>query len=387
MKTFYNAATKIRNNAIAKWEKTGKPIIGYTCSYTPAEIFHAADILPVRLRGLETDGMEIGDSYCGPFVCSFPKCVLQLAGKGKLSFLKGAIITPGCDAMRRLDECWRKAGEDYPGIVPPFFYYFDVPHKVEPHGMAWYTREIRKLIKKVEDHFNVQITDEKLMSSIKLYNQGRKLLKDLEDLRCTKDVPVSGTQAFSAAVAAVVTPRDEYTKDLKKWLTSLKKKKSLGKDKKRLMLVGSISDEIDLVELIEDSCNAVIVGENLCFGIQYESTQVSEDDDPVEALAHHYLGKSICPRMYGKYKERLALLVEKIKRLGVDGVVMQNIRFCDLHGAENSLFEKDLEAMGIPCIRIEREYGPLTETGRIKLRMNAFMDRISSKKWNSKLSA
>ncbi len=387
MNPFYNAATKIQSKAVMEWSRAGKKIVGYTCSYTPAEIFHAADILPVRLRGLETDGMEIADAYYGPFVCSFPKCILQLAGKGELSFLDGAIITPGCDAMRRLDECWRKAGDDYKGIVPDYFYYFDVPHKVEPHGMAWYVQEIRNLIKSVEDHFEVEITEEKLSASIKLYNQGRGLLRELEDLRAGEAVPVSGTQAFAAAVAAVVSPRDEYTQTLEDWLSVVKENTPLENDGKRLLLIGSISDEIDLVELIEESANAVVVGENLCFGVQYESSLVLEEGDPVAALAAHYLGKSICPRMFGKYKERLALLVEKIKRLKVDGVVMQNIRFCDLHGAENALFERDLEAMGVSCIRIEREYGPLTEKGRIKLRINAFLDRISQNNQQSALIA
>ena len=138
-----------------------------------------------------------------------------------------------------------------------------------------------------------------------------------------------------------------------------------------------LSDEIDLVELIEKNTGAVVVAENLCFGIRYEGNEVPEAGDPVQALANHYLGKSVCPRMFGKYKERLLFLKEKIERARVDGVVMQNIRFCDLHGAENALFERDLEAEGVPCIRLEREYGPLTETGRMKLRINAFLERFS----------
>ena len=112
MRVFNDAATKVQFESITNWKKTGKPIVGYTCSYTPPEIFYAADILPVRLRGIETEGMEIGDTYFGPFICSFPKCVLQLVGKGKFSFLDGAIITPGCDGMRRLDENWRKLEEE-----------------------------------------------------------------------------------------------------------------------------------------------------------------------------------------------------------------------------------------------------------------------------------
>ena len=82
------------------------------------------------------------------------------------------------------------------------------------------------------------------------------------------------------------------------------------------------------------------MGENLCFGTRFEGAEINESADPIEAMAEHYLGKSVCPRMYGKYKERLALLKDRIDRANADGVIMQNVRFCDLHGAENSLFEK-----------------------------------------------
>jgi benzoyl-CoA reductase subunit C len=379
MNVFHDAANQVEFDSITQWKKDGKQVVGYTCSYSPAEIFYAADILPYRLRGIETDGMEVGDTYFGPFICSFPKCILQLAGKGKFSFLDGAIITPGCDGMRRLDECWRKAGEDINGIVPDYFYYYDVPHKSENHGMAWYIEEIKELIKSIESHFKVKITNDKISAAINEFNKGRRLLAEIENLRSKNDVVVSGTDVFAATVAGTVMPRDVYTKELKKWATALKKRKtSLSKNKHRVMLVGSISDEIDLFELIEDTGKAIIVGENLCFGIRYEGNEIKENNDPIAALAVHYLGASVCPRMYGKYKERLAMLKERIVRSQAQGVIMQNIRFCDLHGAENALFERDLEAMGIPCLRIEREYGPHIDIGRMKMRINAFLERIES---------
>lgn len=377
MDVFHEAAEKVRCEPVLTWKEAGKKIVGYTCSYLPAEIFHAAGILPVRLRGIETEGMEIGDSYYGPFICTFPKCILQLAGKGTYSFLDGAVITPGCDAMRRLDDCWRKAGEDYEGIVPDYFYYFDVPHKTEPHGFDWFKQEIRNLIQSIEEHFQVRITDDKLSSAIQEYNEGRRLLWELEEMRGQDHVKVSGADVFAATVAGTIMPRDRFTDNLKAWLPEIKNRNAMENGKKRIMLVGSISDEIDLVRLIESEPDTVVVAENLCFGVRYEGNEIPDDRDPIDSLARHYLGKSVCPRMFGKYKERLAALQEKIEKAKVDGVIMQNIRFCDLHGAENSLFERDLEAMGVPCLRIEREYGPLTETGRMKLRVNAFLERIS----------
>ncbi len=380
MKEFYDAATRIRSDVLSRWKDTGGNVVGYTCSYVPSEIFHAAGILPYRIRGIETESMEIADAYFGPYICTFPKCVLQLAGKGKYDFLDGAIITPGCDSMRRLDECWRKAGDAIPGIVPSFFYYFDVPHKSIGHGTRWFREEIVNLIKALENQFGITITDEKLNASIRLYNRARRLLKELEDLRAKDAVVISGTDAFAVTMAGTAMPREEYTEHLENLVASLKKKKAKKDERKRIMLIGSISDDISLVDLVEQSGKAVVVTENLCFGVRDEGNEVAEEGDPVDALAKAYLGESTCPRMYGKYKERLATLSAIIRRSNVDAVVMQNIRFCDLHGSENGLFERDLEKEGIPCIRLEREYGPLVETGRLRMRIDAFFERLESQR-------
>jgi benzoyl-CoA reductase/2-hydroxyglutaryl-CoA dehydratase subunit BcrC/BadD/HgdB len=82
--------------------------------------------------------------------------------------------------------------------------------------------------------------------------------------------------------------------------------------------------------------------------------------------------------MMGWYQARSARLMSRIKKINVDGVILQNIRFCDLHGSENGLFERDLEKNRLPSLRIEREYGPLTESGRLRMRVDAFIEQLSS---------
>ena len=104
---------------------------------------------------------------------------------------------------------------------------------------------------------------------------------------------------------------------------------------------------------------------------------VEEEGDLILSLAKRYLRQNECPRMYGDYSNRLNILKDKISDAGVEGVILQNIRFCDLHGSENGIFERDLEKDGIPCMRLEREYGPIVESGRMKMRVDAFIERIS----------
>jgi benzoyl-CoA reductase subunit C len=369
-------ANSISNPYVQEWKNKGKAVIGYPCTFIPDEIIHAAGMLPFRLRGVGTTSLSIGDTYFGPVICSFPKCILQLAGQGKYNFLDGAVIMNGCDSMRRLDECWRKAGEDYKGTLPGYFHYMGVPHKVTDYSIAWFEDELKVFIKSIEDHFGVRITDKSLQKSIKVFNEGRKLLIVLDEMRSGKDSPVTGEEATAIILAGFAMPREEYNKVLKETISELKNASAVTDGRKRIMVVGSTSDDLDFIRLIEES-GCIVVADTMCFGSRSYRDLVDEKADPVSSLARRYLSHKFCPRMFGYYKDRLSYIVEKASEAKIDGVILQNIRFCDLHGSENGIFERDLEAKGIPCMRMEREYGPLVETGRIKMRVDAFMERIA----------
>ena len=371
-----NTATSINNDFIRKWKDDGKPVMGYTCTFIPEEILHAAGLLPYRIRGIGTTSLSIGDSYFGPVNCTFPKCMLQLAGEGSYKFLDGAIISNGCDSMRRLEECWRKASDDYPGTLPEYYEFFSVPHKAVDYSIDFFTEELQEMIATLEKHFKVKITKESILKSIKLYNIGRKLLQKLDALRYKHEVPITGEDALSILIASHAIPREDFNNILKGILAELGKAPSISKGKKRLMLIGSASDDIDFIRVIEEA-GAIVVADTVCFGSRMHASLVEESGEPVHSLASHYLSNSICPRMLGYYKDRRAFIRDIIKKAEVDGVILQNVRFCDLHGSENGVLERDFEAEGIPCMRLEREYGPLVETGRIRMRVDAFMERIS----------
>ena len=375
MDAFRESSTTLYNQHVREWKAGGGKVVGYTCSYVPDEIFSAASILPYRLRGIGAKEMNIGDAYFGPFICSFPKCLLQLAGEGKYHFLDGVIVTPGCDSMRRLDDCWRKAGEDKAETLPSFFFHYAVPHKTADYSLKWFIEETQRLKAAVEKHFNITITDDQIHEDIDIYNEGRLLLSRLDALRCGTDVAISGADALAVVLASTTIPRKVFNRLLMDLIAQIEGSTDRIRGRKRLMLVGSANDDVELVRLIEGN-EAVVVADNLCFGARFYADLVAQEGDPVAALAKRYLFHNDCPRMFGDYKGRLAILKEKIKRAAVEGVILQNIRFCDLHGSENGIFERDLEAAGIPCMRIEREYGPLVETGRIRMRVDAFLERL-----------
>lgn len=373
------AATQLTNRYVNKWKQDGKKIVGYPCTFVPEEIIHAAGMLPFRLRGIGARSTTFADTYFGHVICSFPKCILELVGDQQYNFLDGAVVSDGCDAGRRLDECWRKAGEDHEGILPPYFFYFSAPHKVSDYSIKWFTHEIRRLITSMEDHLDTNITEKALSDSIALYNKTRRLLKRLDEFRNAQNVLISGTDAQAIILAGTAMPKQDYNLLLEDILAGLEKDRQAGKEGikgKRLLFAGSVADDITLFKIIENE-GAVIVADNQCFGSRSYVDMAEENADPIDALAKRYLDRTFCPRMFGYYKDRLKFITDRAAEAKVDGVILQNIRFCDLHGADNGLFQRDLEKQGIPSIMIEREYGPLSEEGRIMMRVDAFLESIS----------
>jgi benzoyl-CoA reductase/2-hydroxyglutaryl-CoA dehydratase subunit BcrC/BadD/HgdB len=377
-RTFSQAAETIDIPSVRAFKEGGGRVVGYTCSFVPVEVFHAAGILPVRLRGINTDSMNISDAYYGPFVCTFPKALLQQAGTGNYGFLDGVVVAAGCDGMRRLDECWRKMGTDIPGSLPPWLYYLDVPHKPDGVALEWFENRIRKLIGAVEDAFGVTVTDRHLRDAVARQNAVRRAVWELGELRCADPCYITGTESFEALIARSVLPVDVFLGGVTELIRGVKQRSTpVSTGRKRLFVTGSICDDLELVRRIEEA-GALVVGETVCYGIRNSCAEVDETGDPVAALAAHYLSGSVCPRMFGYYPVRRAAITERIRQTGARGVVMQNIRFCDLHGSENGLLERDLESLGIPSIRIEKEYGALSEKGRFRMRIDAFLEQLDA---------
>lgn len=373
------AAQTIAPSAIHDFKDKGGKVVGYTCSFVPVEIFHAAGILPVRLRGINTESLHIGDAYYGPFICTFPKSLLQQIGIGSYRFLDGAVITSGCDGMRRLDECWRKMGEDIPESLPPWLFYLDVPNKPEGVALEWYQNRIARLIRAVENQFQVQISDSALKEAIRQQNKIRAALWELHLLRCRQPAVISGTKAFTALIARNILGPDIYLQELTRLIEEVKARTTpLSEISHRLFVTGSICDDLELIREIEGA-GAVVVGETVCYGVRNACAQVDEIADPVAALCAHYLSGSTCPRMFGYYTTRLKMITDLIQQTRAQGVLMQNIRFCDLHGSENGLLERDLEKLGVPTLRIEKEYGALTEKGRLRMRVEAFLEQLDNR--------
>lgn len=358
------------NRYVSDWKGQGKKVVGYVCSYLPEEILYAADILPIRITGKGVTDTSLADSYLTRVNCTFSRCCLEAGMSGGYDFLDGAVFINGCDHIRRAYDNWA-AHES----APPFLYMLPVPHIIDENGLQWYREEVEKLKDSVEEYFKVTVTPEKLTEAVQTCNETRKLLRKLYDLRAGDSPPVTGAEALAIVSASTAMPKMEFNKLLGTLLAEIEKKELEPNGKVRLLVAGSLMDDPEFLENVED-LGAIVVTDALCFGTRNFWDLTDESGDAFDALAARYYHHAPCPRMAGAYKTRLAFVKEQVERARVDGAVLEYIKFCDLHGTDNALLKKDLEGMGLPVIELERQYGPLADAGRIRTRVQAFLERI-----------
>jgi bzd-type benzoyl-CoA reductase N subunit len=360
----------LENHYVKEWMDQGKQVVGYVCSYVPEEIFYAADILPYRLTGKGVNDTSQADAYLTRVNCSFCRCLLELGFKGKYDFLEGAVFMNGCDHIRRTYDNWEANNKTL-----PFMYLLPIPHRITPRGLIWYKEEVSSLIKAVENHFGVEISPEKLTESIGIYNETRRLLKKLYALRNSDEPLFTGAEVMTVTSAATTMPKKKFNSILKALLQEADSRPKIGGEKKRLFITGSLMDEPEFIQNVEDF-GAVVVSDALCFGSRYFQTLTKENGDAFDSLCERYYNHEPCPRMAGEFKKRLAFIKEQITQSQAEGVILENIKFCDMHGTENALIKLNLEKEGISVIELERQYGPLADAGRVRTRVQAFLEKI-----------
>ncbi len=360
----------ISNPFVEEWKAQGKKTLAYNCAFMPEEIIMAAGFLPYRIRGTGCEETSQADSYMATVNCSFCRACLEHLMQGEYDFLDGAIFANSCDHMHVTYVNWKAQGK-----TPFMDNIISAPNIITEHGRKWFSEEISNIKERIEEYFEVSITDEKLTEAINLCNENRDLRKKLYTLMAGENSPLTGSQLLSVIVAGYAIPKGEYNQLLRQLLENIEDKEGIVGEKVRLCIGGSALDDPALLKIIED-VGGLIVADTLCFGSRFLTEPIAVTGNLMEAVSDAYYHRILCPRMFDSYEQRIEFAIQTAKEAKVDGVVLQAIKNCDCHGIDNVMLERDLEKEGIPVLVLEREYNVLPDAGRIRTRLQAFMERI-----------
>lgn len=360
---------------IKAWKERGGKVVAWTCTYIPEEVIWAAGILPVRMTG-DSHELELEDANAYLYIntCSFQRACLQLTLDKQYDFLDGYVSAATCDGSRRLADVWRNYIDNIPLI-----YVLTVPRKTTERAHQLYISEVREMKQKLEEAFNVKITDDAMRKAIKLYNRSRELLKELYEMRKADNPPITGAESLEVINAAFRMPRDEYNKLLEDLLTELKESRRQVSGKVRLLISGSPLNNPDFIATIERE-GALVVADELCMGTRYWWDFVDEKSspDPLEAISRRYLSNFPCARMV-PCDERFNRILDMTRDYRVEGMVAEIIRYCVPYAHDEPMLRERLEHKGIPVLELDLEYG-VSGSGQIRTRAQAFIEMLLEKK-------
>jgi len=359
---------KNRHDYAKQWkEKSGGKVIGYFCTYVPEEILYAADVLPVRVLGSH-EPQDVTEPHIFAMFCPFCRDCLAQGLKNRYKYLDGLMIAQSCLHIRQAYTSWIKHRP------VEFEKFLCMPHKVQsPHSYEFLTEELRTFKKEVEDWTGKKITDNDLKKSIEVYNENRRLMKKLYELRKREKPPITGEEAMEIVIAMQMTDKAEHNKKLKELIKKLEKYTPDREVGSRLMILGSEDDDTVFMNMVE-KCRATFVIDDHCTGSRYFWNETENGKDPLASIAARYIDRVPCPSKDWEERKRIPHILNLCKEWNVDGVIIMQQKFCDPHELEFVAIQKALKDAGIPTLFLE--FDVTVPVGQFKIRVEAFLEMI-----------
>ena len=367
--TFYKVVNDPFEYAKQWKAECNRKICGYFCSYGPEELIWAAGALPFRLFG--SDGnISLADAHLQAYGCHLARSGLEDALAGNLEFLDGAVFPHTCDTIQRLSDIWRMNA----GLA----LHFDLvlPVKMNTGSAREYAFDVFKRFKQdLEKGFNVEISNQKMIASINLFNDIRARLDSLYALKRQNPDAISGSDLHTLVKASMIMDRSVFLDHLIEIENELNTHaKDSTTKKKRLLLAGGLCNMPDVYLLIENA-GGVVVGDDLCTGTRAIEGQIDTEGDLIKAIADRYVERIVCPAKHQGIRSRGEHLVNLVNEVNADGVIFLMLKFCDPHAFDYPYIRDMLTAENIPSTLFEIE-DQVGSEGQFKTRCEAFIEML-----------
>ena len=350
-------------------EQTGNSIIGYTCPYVPIEIISAAGALPVWVLG-NTKTVVKATEFTQSYFCRYMRNILDLGLRGDYDYLDGLVVPRVCDTMNSFYEHWVKY------ITTPYKWFLQHPFVTDKsYALTYWTTELTAFRKSLEEFTGRQISDDALREAIDVHNTNRALLRQLHDLQRSDVVPISGTEALFVLLSGLTMPVEDHNKLLQELIRELPQRREAPKGKHRLMLIRGCAAE-DVTPFLEEieKLGGIVVTDETCTGTERFSRDVAIDDDPLSAIAQHYLC-GVHSAEYSPMEHMFEHMLKEAEDYKVQGSVFLLEKYCDPYAMAYPDLRKALEKRKIPSLLIETgETG--MPFGQIRTRIQAFFEMI-----------
>jgi len=333
---------------VREWKEkdSTRRAVGYLPVYIPREVIHAAGALPVGILG-GSDRLEIvqGDSCFQSYICHLPRSIMELAKTGRIDALDGFIFPSICDVIRNLSGIFQLT------FAEKFIHYLDLPQNLDLSlGGKFYEHDMRRIAAGVSTLTGIEVTDERLAASIEVYNENRKAIGDLVNLRREQPWSVPTPEYYLVVGAGTKLPVEEHTDLVREFLELAPLRDRPRFDNIRVVVRGAFCEQppLGLLRTLERAgCH--VVDDDFLLGSRLIPDPIDPGGDPYAALAEAFIDHSLPAAFkFDREGNRGEQLLARIQEVGADGVILMAPSFCDPALLDQPMLARALDEAGIP---------------------------------------
>ncbi len=359
-----------------KWKAAGKKVIGEMGCDVPDELLIAAGMLPVRVYASPEKKLVETDKYLeyafDPVVRSqFEKIVDGTYGR----LFDHLAISNSTDVVIRIFLYLREIHRVEPDKnVPPVEFIDWLFTRNRLHQVRnEHTIQIFK--EAVESWRGKPLTDEEIAEAMKICNDDRAALREMEKLRSGEEIRISGCEALVIIGSAFFMDRKEHadlvkkvTEDAASWdvLTG-----------PRLFVTGSDQEDLSVYEKIEDT-GAVIVGEDHNWGDRFFERDCNISYSPIRAVVDCYMLREFSSKK-AFVSQRVEALNRWVHRTNAEAVVFYTNIYEEAASWDYPSQKKSLEEQGIQTVNFAKMAYPVDKNETFDETIQAFVEKINSK--------
>ncbi len=365
MQRFHQILENRHEYARAWKARTGGRVIGYYEPYMPEELVYASGALPIRLLAChEPDDRTDRQMYAN---CACSRDLLNQFMLGRYDYVDGLINAEGCQWML---NAFQTTLNNQPNLLNHYVFVPDyVDGKTSKDVMHSELKTFRQVLEKWASK---AISDADLDRAIEVYNENRRLMRQIYELRRADKPLILGSEAMEMVLASQIMDKAEQNEILKDVIAHLDQRQPIRDSGVRLALIGSETSDAKLERLVE-SLGANVVIDELCTGSCYFWNEVIPQPDRLMAIALRYLGRPHCALKDNNWRRRPAHIHQLIEDYQAQGVIIAKQIYCHPHGTDNPHIWKILRERNIPFHYMERDCMADEES---RTRIEAFINML-----------
>ena len=383
---FENLLQNANNELVRQAQEQGRICVGYTCENVPEPLLNLPGVFSARLRAPNTGSTEIGTYYLTNFLCEYSRSLLERAVEGGYNFLDAMITPDGCTMMNRCIENLELLNAVAADKEKFFYEYMEIPMKSDDNGLNLYVLQCRNhILKPLHERYGIDVSDAAIRQAVADHNRICSLIRAIGEYRKGPRPAITGYEFHVLTLATYVAPKDLLIEKLEETLAELRTREPMEESeiRARVLVVGSEVDDTDFIKLVEDA-GAYVCADRFCYGSLpgRDPIVLNDDEDALTQICRVYMQRCQCPRMMDTptMDGRRAYVDALAAEYGADGVIYQQMKFCDLWAYERMLGSHILHTeYGRPVLSVDRPY-TIGSSGQMRTRVQAFVESIEIKK-------